>query len=883
MLKMKRRLPQSWEGGWTCLLSVAGVVLLCCTWVSSFSCRALSRRHHHRSHFVVTGIQASSVTGEADKAKTFQQYYHASSFRNSSKNTKKYNIRQIFQRAKELERKGQWRKAISILKDILVLDPQDAHSYLALARLEAKRGSPKAEQAFVNGTNACPNSVHLWQAWAMYEETSGQVERARELFERALMLDSHNPYVYHAYGRMEHKLGRVTEARMQWEKALTFRSTAALVCSLGDLLISNKEYDKARDLYDRHVQLVPSEKERMEVYLASAWLEERYFDNFDRAEELIHRSLACNPTSSLAQVALARLEGRRGMWNEGKRATLATVRRLANTCVVAQKQSSKQQPADGRVFNAWASIEVKARKFGAARKILLKGLERYPNDHSLLQAAGKVEERMGNITGARALYGASLRIQPSAPSLVAYAMLDLRHPDSGAPNITKGTRIFEEALLLDPKHGPTYNAYAQAILQHCGDSTQVRRIFERGVRARCPDAASIYHGYARLELSLGNVDRARELLLTGCREAQSQDMGKDYPHRGRAVFLTHTLGMLEMNRNHPIDALKVFSDGINRYGNSSQLLLGAALCEISLGNEKKARALFERSVLSDERHAQAWQAWGVMEMRGGNLRSAKTLFECGIKSAPRHGALWQAYATMESRLGNVETARKLFETGVRKAPRHIPLYQSWAFMELREGNATAAKALIGQALTRDKTNGDGWLIAAEIEARLGNDGLANLLLRRGIECAPTKPELYRALGDSLVRKGKINEAREIYEQGIVVDQRHAPLYHSLAELEARIFNVDGLAKLHKRAAAIFNTNVMEPSPASSEILGTKIRASRSYRVPKGVAALAQRIVEDETSSYSSSDDSPGLSQDHATSDLLVEGVVRKFLTLEDDQ
>jgi len=868
-------------------------------------------------------------------------------------NSSKLRVKRMFRRAKDLERKGQWRKASGILRDILALHPTDAHSHLALARLEARRGQrqqqqqqqqyhrqhqqpyhhnsddssssssssvpktttivvephgnndhnstarigvvDKAAEAFANGTAACPSSVHLWQAWAVHEYCrSDNPDRARTLFRRALELDSYNPYVCHAYGLMERKLGNGDEAKRLWERALQKSSTAALVCSLGELLIAQRSYDEARNLYGKHAHLVGTGRERTEIYLASAWLEERYFEDFDRAERLIELSLECSPTSSVAQVALARLEGRKqrakhhrdlqnhnndnnnnenqqhrnrrqqGHGGDGggrgggddasEAARTATIRRLASTCIGSENGKSEHRPADGRVYNAWANIEVKAGRLGAARKILQQGLTRYPKDHSLLQAAGKVEERIGNHTGARELYGASLHVQPSAPSLVAYALLDLRHPEPGTTrNVTKSIRLFEEALLLDPRHGPAYNAYARAVFLHKGDVEEARRVYERGVQAQCRDTASIYHGYARLELSVGNVDEARRLLVKGWKATQRHAVGTDYPHRDRALFLSHTLGMLELNRGHPVDALNVFQDGIERYGNSSQLLLGAALCEVSLGNDERARKLFERSVLSDERHAQAWQAWGVMEMKAGNIQVAKTLFECGIKSAPRHGALWQAYATMESRFGNIQSARGLFEAGVKKAPSHIPLYQSWAVTELRERNFTAAKALIAQALTRDKRNGDGWVIAAEIEERLGNDGLASLLLRRGIECSPTKPELYRSLGDSLVRKGKINEAREIYEQGINVDARYAPLYHSLAELEARVFNVDGLAALHKRAAAIFNTNALEPPATSSELLSAKIRANRSRHVPKGVAALAQRIVDDDGISDLTSD------------------------------
>ena len=78
-----------------------------------------------------------------------------------------------------------------------------------------------------------------------------------------------------------------------------------------------------------------------------------------------------------------------------------------------------------------------------------------------------------------------------------------------------------------------------------------------------------------------------------------------------------------------------------------------------------------------------------------------------------------------------------------------------------------------------------------------------------------------------------------------VNPLHAPTYHSLAELEARVFNVEGLAKLNEKAAAIFNSNAMEPNPTTTQAWGAKIRAHRDNEIPKGVAALAEKIVEDD--------------------------------------
>jgi tetratricopeptide (TPR) repeat protein len=754
----------------------------------------------------------------------------------------KQQICDWFRQAKTLERTGQWRTAVQVYQQILETDSRDAHSYLALARLQAKRGDHTAAQSvFSLGTDACPNSIHLWQAWAVYEETvTGNLTEAQRLFERALLIDADSPHVCHAYGLMQRKLGNLPQAVTLWERALHNSSTAALVCSLGELWIAQGHFERARQLYLDNIDRLSTPREKTEVYLALAWLEERYFSNREGAEQWLTTAYRISPQSTLAPVALARLDGRRYQEHGPQHAVRnATVHRLAAAC-----RNGKSAPIDGRIYNAWAHLEVQAQRVSEARRILYEGLARYPEDHSLLQAAGKVEERLGNLTGARDLYGASLSIQPSAPTLVAYALLELRHPTAASNFNTTAKRLFEEALMIDRRHGPAYNAYARAVAEHEG-VTAARQIWERGLRANCTDAASIYHGYARLELSLGNVQRARELLWQGHAQVGRIHMGTDSPHRERAVFLAHTLGMLELNSHRPAVALEVFVDGMQRYGNSSQLLLGAALCSVQLGDEKSARTWFEQAVSADEKHAQAWRAWGMMEMRAGNWKTAQTLFECGIRSAPRHGALWHAYGVLESRLGNSEASRVLFEKGIQVAPHHVALYQSWAALEVREGHFDVAKALIARGLTRDKRNGAGWMIAADIEERLGNHGLAVLLLRRGIECCPSNAQLYRSLGDAFVRQGKILPARGILEEGLQVDPTYAPLYHSLAELEARIGNVAGLAKLNERASLIFNTNVLEPTLSASEVWGSKIKAGREHQVPQRVAALAQRIVDEE--------------------------------------
>jgi hypothetical protein len=99
-------------------------------------------------------------------------------------------------------------------------------------------------------------------------------------------------------------------------------------------------------------------------------------------------------------------------------------------------------------------------------------------------------------------------------------------------------------------------------------------------------------------------------------------------------------------------------------------------------------------------------------------------------------------------------------------------------------------------------------------------------------------------------------------------------------LEARVFNIDGLSKLNKRAAAFFNNNALEPPPLSSETWGAKIKAGRSRDVPKGVTALAERIVEEDGNDRVLEDTDPSSFIDRMSSSLMEEGLVGQLLRMD---
>jgi hypothetical protein len=105
-----------------------------------------------------------------------------------------------------------------------------------------------------------------------------------------------------------------------------------------------------------------------------------------------------------------------------------------------------------------------------------------------------------------------------------------------------------------------------------------------------------------------------------------------------------------------------------------------------------------------------------------------------------------------------------------------------------------------------------------------------------------------------------------------MDPLHAPLYHSLAELEARVFNIQGLAELNKRAAQIFHNNALESPPITMNLLGSKLRksAQSKKKLPNNINALAKKA------------NSQRIDVEEAINDMDPDTIISNMMLLEDD-
>lgn len=712
----------------------------------------------------------------------------------------------LFSQAKKAERAGQFHNARHLLLQCLALDVYDAHSWLALARLQSRGSDSEAKQSETNASSSqaddgpsvpahvslarstfeeglchCPDNVHLLHAWAVMEHRSGDHKRARTLFSRAYHLQPDNPYVCHAWGILEQRDGNISRARELFAKSIAKRPHSAVSVAWAILEGRDGHVKTARVILKR--ALVAAEKvadpsSLANIFCAWAQIEERIGD-LPKARDLLSKAIASHPTHTDAYVALAKLEARRG-----------STTRAIELIRAAAKVTTKAPPS---LFNAWAHIEWGSRqRIDEARNVLKQGISLHPKDPALLQSLGTLEQKCGDYEKAKYCYQASVSARPKAPAYVAWALLE-----ESQGNYDQARRLFEKSLSADALHGAAYNAYGM-MEARCGDEEAARNVFERGVGAAA--SASVFHGFAQFEVKVGrNPQRARELFRRGAAHSRED-----------TVFVWHSWGVLELRQNEVESARKVFREAIKRYPRNSQILVGAALseaasCPGTCANESRAREFFKEAVVADPTHAHAWQTWGMLEQRCGNLDAAVALFRRGLRLCPTHGALWQAWGVLESTAGNFARARQLFRRGVDACPGHVHLFQAWACMEVRARNIVRARELLDAALEADPGHGPVWNAYGLLEARHGTLAKARQNFTTGIRRAPYHAPLYRTYGQTEARAGNFDRARQLFQQGLEVDARHAPLYHAFAKFEAMMGNLSGLGELKQKAERFFGS------------------------------------------------------------------------------
>ncbi|KXZ45393.1 hypothetical protein GPECTOR_55g299 [Gonium pectorale] len=240
------------------------------------------------------------------------------------------------------ERKELLKAAEDGLRRCLALDPSDPRTYVVLGKtLLQQRRYDEARQLYQNGcANTGNTNPYIWSAWGWLEAQAGNPDRARKLYDAALVVDGSHACAWHKWGMLEKGQGNYTRARDLWMQGIQRcrrkpqSQNAYLYCALGCMAAQLGRLGEAR-----------------------AWFEE-----------------GTRTAEGAASVALWQLVPRRA--------------------VVGRTRAA---PAVVFVFHAWGSLEYRCGNVSTARELFKAAVRVDPKNETTWATWVAMESELGNV------------------------------------------------------------------------------------------------------------------------------------------------------------------------------------------------------------------------------------------------------------------------------------------------------------------------------------------------------------------------------------------------------------------------------------------------------------------------------------------------------
>ena len=300
----------------------------------------------------------------------------------------------------------------------------------------------------------------FWEIWGIVARTTGEAEKARVFFQKALKFTSKRAPILQAWGVMESRLGKYEEARHLFEQAIQFDSNHAPSWQAWAIMERNLDNIKeARELFQRGMEADPTD-----AYIWPPWaLMEKEQGNIERARELFQRGTEANPTDAYVWGAWASMEKEQG--------DIESARKFF-------QRRTEIDPTNAAVWYAWAIMENQQGSIKKARELFLRGTEADPTNKFIWHAWAIIEKEQGNIEKARELFQCSTEADHTdAPSWQAWALMEKEQGE-----IERARELFQRGIEADPTHAVVWQAWA-LMEKGQGDIKRARELFQRGTEA----------------------------------------------------------------------------------------------------------------------------------------------------------------------------------------------------------------------------------------------------------------------------------------------------------------------------------------------------------------------------------------------------------------
>eukprot|EP00045_Choanoeca_perplexa_P008244 m.75973 g.75973 ORF g.75973 m.75973 type:complete len:670 (+) comp14415_c0_seq1:2-2011(+) len=506
-----------------------------------------------------------------------------------------------------------------------ITDPQEMEDF----KLDKRKN-------YEDNIRSRPDDMGNWVKYAVWENSQGETERARSVFERAIDCNHRSISVWLKYAEIE---------------------------------MANRQVNHARNILDRAITILPRVNQ---FWFKYTYMEEQ-LNNAAGARQIFERWMEWHPDEE-CWFAYINFEMR---YNEVDKARAIYERLIVDHC-------------DPKHWIKYAKFEIKAYDYDRARSIFERAVEFFGEDHMdqpLFIEFARFEERQKEYERARVVYKYALDRIPKAQAkklFDAYTSFEKKYGNrQGVEEVILSKRRFqyEQEVKENPHNYDAWFDYIR-LAESEGKHDHTRTVYERAIANVPLDQEKRYwRRYIYLwiyyavfeELEAQDIERARAV-YKACLDL--------LPHK---VFTFAKVWLLaaqfEVRQKQVTAARKLLGMALGRCP-KDKLFKGYIELELELREFDRCRMLYNKYLEFNPATCQTWVHYAELEAILGDDERARAIFELAVNQPllDMPEVLWKAYIDFESELEEFDRVRTLYDRLLEKTS-HVKVWISYAQFE----------------------------------------------------------------------------------------------------------------------------------------------------------------------------------------------------------
>uniref|UniRef100_A0A8P4K4D7 Crooked neck pre-mRNA splicing factor 1 n=1 Tax=Dicentrarchus labrax TaxID=13489 RepID=A0A8P4K4D7_DICLA len=355
-----------------------------------------------------------------------------------------------------------------------------------------------------------------WHSYINFELRYKEVDKARTIYERYILLLVFSLKNWIKYARFEEKHGYIAHSRKVYERAVEFfgeeHVDENLFVAFAKFEETQKEFERVRVIYKYALDRIPKHQAQ-ELFKYYTMFEKKFGDRRGIEDVIVSKrrfqyeeEVKANPHNYDAWFDYLRL-----VENDADPDTVREVyeRAIANIPPIQEKRHWKRYIYLWINYSLYEELEVKDPE--RTRQVYQACLDLIPHKKftfaKIWLLYAQFEIRQKNLQGARKVMGTAIGKCPKNKLLKGYIELELQLRE-----FDRCRKLYEKYLEFSPENCTTWIKFAE-LETILGDMERARGIFELAIGQPRLDMPEVWISYAKFELSIDSSDR-----LQRCRQ-----------------------------------------------------------------------------------------------------------------------------------------------------------------------------------------------------------------------------------------------------------------------------------------------------------------------------------------------------------------------------